>query len=152
MNLGFGKVKNQKHKVGAHNKLSSLNNQSSKKNYLKEYLTKKDPYSEKIKQEIAPSLKIAMKEISKQIIKNNAAEVYQKHLTRLELINKLKMRIKKMTEFKEKIEKRKKELVAEGFDAYDVYDEFDEDEVLGDEDEIDMILKEFLDEGKPLVT
>lgn len=150
MNLGFGKLKAQKPKVNAHAKISSLNNSSSKKNYLKEYLTKKDPYSEKVKEEIALPLKKAMKEISLQIIKNNAAQEYQKHLTKLELVNKLKMRIRKMTEFKQRIENRKKELVAEGFDADDVYDEFDEDEVLGDEDEIDMILKEFLDEGNLL--
>lgn len=146
--LNKEKVEKAKNKLEANTKLKSLTNTSSKKNYLENYLTKKDPYSLKIKEEIGDNLKMALKDISLKIVENDAAGEYQKHLTRLELINKLKSRIKKMKEFKEKIEIRKKELVEEGFDENDVYDEFDEEEVLGDEDEIDIVLKEFLDEGK----
>lgn len=147
MNLkGFGA---RKKKVQAAGKFGSLTTMpDKKKNLLQDYLNKKDSYGEKVKEAVAPKLKEALKEISKEIIKNGAAYKYQKHLTRSELIQKLESRIKKMREFKEKVEKRKQELIEEGFEENDVYDEFDEDEVLGDDDEIDPQLKDFLLKGK----
>ena len=129
------------------NRQNTKSSSSNQETHLQRYLKKKDSYPEKIDSSISPVLKTALKQLSENIINNKASEEYQKFKRRKELIQKLEIRISKMNEFNRKLEARKEELRQSGLDEIDAYDDYDVEDVLGDEDEIEMEMKDFLDSG-----